>query len=174
MVMIKIFQTYLPGVLKIQRRLPFRDPRGTYTEIYKKKDYFGKGITVDFVEQDFSFSKKNVLRGLHGDEKTFKMVCCPFGAFCLAVVNYDRSSSYFCKWETFFVTDENGLQILIPPKHLNGHLVLSEKGAIFHYNQSEYYSGRENQWSVRWNDPRFNIPWPITNPILSDRDRGTK
>ena len=170
--MIKVSSTSLPGVLKIHRGFPFRDHRGIYATIYQREDYFKKGITIDFVEQDFSFSRKNTLRGLHGDDKTYKMICCPFGAFCLAVVNYDQSSCHFGKWEMFFLTDDNGLQILIPPKHLNGHLVLSNKGAIFHYNQSEYYKGAENQWSVRWNDPRFNIPWPVVNPILSNRDRG--
>jgi len=172
--MIEVFQTSLPGVLRIHRKTPFKDCRGIYAEIYKKEDYFRKGITVDFIEQDFSFSKKNVLRGLHGDDKTYKMVCCLFGAFCLAVVNYDQSSDHFGKWEVFVVTAENGLQILVPPKHLNGHLVLSDEGAIFHYNQSEYYRGAKNQWSVRWNDPRFNISWPISDPILSDRDTGVR
>jgi dTDP-4-dehydrorhamnose 3,5-epimerase len=172
--MIEVSQTSLPGVLKIKRGAPFIDHRGIYATIYQKNDYFKNGIMVDFVEQDFSFSRKNVLRGLHGDDKTYKMVCCPFGAFNLAVVNYDQSSGHFGKWEMFVVTAENGLQILIPPKHLNGHLVLSNEGAMFHYNQSEYYSGIKNQWSVRWDDPRFNISWPITNPILSDRDGGVK
>lgn len=170
--MIKVFQTSLPGVLKIDRGAPFRDLRGTYGTIYQKEEYFKKGIRVDFVEQDSSFSNVNALRGLHGDDKTYKMVCCLFGAFYLAVVNYDESSDHFGLCETFVVTAENGLQILIPPKHLNGHLILSDQGAIFHYNQSHYYSGQDNQWSVRWNDPRFNISWPVSNPILSSRDRG--
>ncbi len=170
--MIEVSQTSLPGVLKINRGTPFKDCRGIYGTIYQKNNYFDKGVVVDFVEQDFSFSKKNVLRGLHGDNKTYKMVCCPFGAFYLAVVNYNQSSGHFGKWETFVVTAENGLQILIPPNHLNGHLILSDEGAIFHYNQSEYYKGVKDQWSVKWNDPRFNIPWPITSPILSDRDKG--
>ncbi len=172
--MIEVHETSLPGVLKIMRRPPSRDYRGIYAEIYQKQEYFEKGILVEFVEQDFSFSKKDVLRGLHGDEHTYKMVCCPFGAFYLAVVNYDKTSSYFGRWESFILTPENGLQILIPPGHLNGHLILSEEGAMFHYNQSAYYSGAKNQFSVKWNDPRFNIPWPIYNPILSERDGGTK
>ncbi|MBI4179511.1 dTDP-4-dehydrorhamnose 3,5-epimerase family protein [bacterium] len=171
--MITVHETTLPGVLRIQKKMPAKDSRGIYGEIYQKREYFEKGIKIDFVEQDFSFSRKNVLRGLHGDTKTYKMVCCPYGAFFLAVVNYNQDSKDFGKSETFVVTAENSLQILIPPMHLNGHLVLSDEGAIFHYNQSEYYTGSENQWSVRWNDPRFNIPWPVENPVLSNRDGAT-
>ena len=172
--MIKVLATSLPGVLKIDRGAPFRDHRGTYETIYKKEEYRKNGIGVNFVEQDSSFSKIGVLRGLHGDEKTYKLVCCLFGSFYLVVVNYDNSSDFFGKWETFEVSAENGVQILIPPKHLNGHLILSNEGAIFHYNQSEYYSGASNQWSVAWNDPRFKIPWPIASPTLSERDMGLK
>jgi dTDP-4-dehydrorhamnose 3,5-epimerase len=53
--------------------------------------------------------------------------------------------------------------------HANGHLIVSD-WAMFHYNQSEYYTDGKNQFTVRWNDPRFNIVWPITDPILSPRD----
>lgn len=167
----EVYETTLPGVKKIQRKTPAVDHRGIYAEIYHEEEYFAKGIKLKFVEQVFSFSKKNVLRGLHGDDRTYKMVCCPFGALFLAVVNYDETSSHFGQWETFILTPENGLQILVPPRYINGHLILSE-WAMFHYNQSEYYHGAENQISVRWNDPRFNIGWPVVNPILSARDGG--
>lgn len=166
--MIEVQKTTLPGVLKI-KRYRFADHRGVYGEIYKKQEYFDAGIKVDFVEQDFSFSRKNVLRGLHGDPKTWKLVSCPYGEFYLVVLNYDEQSPFFGKWEAFTLTPENCLQILIPPQHANGHLVLSD-WAMFHYNQSEYYTDGRNQFAVKWNDPRFNIPWPIKNPILSQRD----
>lgn len=166
--MIKVSPTTLPGVLKIEREL-FKDNRGLYGEIYKKKEYFENGITVDFVEQDFSYSRKNVLRGLHGDSKTWKLISCPFGELFLVVMNYDQGSEHFGKWESFVLNPENRLQILIPPRHANGHLVLSD-WAIFHYNQSEYYTDGKNQFKVKWNNPRFNIRWPVKNPILSKRD----
>ena len=173
--MIEVFQTNLPGVLKIRRKVS-EDLRGVYAEIYRRKDYFDSGIIVDFEkgEDDASTSKKGSLRGLHGDERTYKLVCCTFGELLLVVVNYDETSDYFGKWEAFALTDRNGLQVLIPPKHLNGHLILSERGGTFHYKQSACYSGAENQWSVRWNDRRFKISWPITNPILSVRDGGRR
>ena len=170
--MIEISHTSLPGVLKIKREL-FEDHRGIYGEIYEEKEYFKAGIAVDFVEQDFSCSKKDVLRGLHGDPKTWKLISCLIGSLYLVVLNYEQDSLCFGQWESFILTPRNRLQILIPPMHANGHLILSDL-AIFHYNQSEYYTDGTNQFSVRWNDPKFNILWPINNPILSDRDGDAK
>lgn len=166
--MIKVYPTTLPCVLKIERHL-FEDYRGVYGEIYKRQEYFDAGITIDLPEDDFSFSCQNVLRGLHGDLKTWKLVSCLYGELYLVVLNYDESSPDFGKWEGFILSPLNRLQILIPPMHANGHLILSE-WAMFHYKQSEYYTDGSNQFVVRWNDPRFNINWPITNPILSQRD----
>ena len=168
--MIEVCETSLPGVMRVQREM-FRDHRGVNVEIYIEKEYFDAGIKPRFVQNNYSTSVKNVLRGLHGDDHTFKLVCCTLGAFVLVVVNYIENSPHFGKWEKFVLSDDNGLQILIPPNYLNGHLVLSDK-ATFFYNQSSYYTGAGNQWSARWNDPRFNITWPISNPILSHRDAG--
>lgn len=168
---IEIHRTTLPGVLKIKRKIT-RDHRGHYGELYNKKVYFENGITVDFSEgeQDCSFSRKNVLRGLHGDSMTWKLITCLLGEFYLMVLNYNPASENFGKWEPFILSAEDGWQILIPPRHCNGHLVLSEY-ALFHYNQSVHYSGPEVQNVVKWNDSRFNMSWPITDPILSYRDK---
>lgn len=170
--MIEVNPTSLPGVLKITKRWSFKDHRGCQEEIYRKKEYFDAGITIDFVQQNLSVSCQNVLRGLHGDSKTWKLISCLYGEFYLVVLNYDESSSYFGKWESF-ILNLNGLQVLIPPMHANGHLILSD-WAAFHYNVSEYYTSVSDQFSVRWDDPCFNISWPIQNPILSARDSGTK
>lgn len=168
--MIEVFQTSLPGVMKIQREI-FRDHRGVNVDVYDEQEYFNAGIKPKFVQNNYSTSVKNVLRGLHGDDHTFKLICCTLGSFILVVVNYREGFPYFGKWEKFTLTDDNGLQILVPPYYLNGHLILSDR-ATFFYNQSSYYTGAKSQWSVRWDDPRFNIEWPIANPILSKRDGG--
>lgn len=170
--MIKVYETTLPGVKKIER-LSSPDHRGFYAEIYSKETYFQNGITIEFVEDDFSFSRKNVLRGLHGDSKTWKLVSCPFGKLYLVVVNNDPTSECFRKWEAFILTPENRLQILIPPLYGNGHLVLSD-WAMFHYKQSEYYHGAQDQFVIKWDDPTFAITWPVADPILSQRDGGQR
>lgn len=165
---IKVSETSLRGVLKIER-FAFEDFRGCYGEIYARRDYQEKGVNVDFVEQDFSISKKNVLRGIHGDDKTWKLVSCLYGSFYLIVLNFDKDSDQFGKWDSFVLSPENKLQILVPPKFGNGHLVLTDT-AMFHYNQSQYYQGAHNQFTIRWNDPKFNMKWPTNDPMLSERD----
>ena len=136
--MIKVKNTKLDGVLLIEPE-PFCDNRGYYLETYNEQLYAEKGITVRFIQDDVSVSKKNVLRGIHGDAKTWKLISCLHGEFYLVVVNCDSESGNFGKWQSFILSDENRLQVLVPPKYGNGHLVLSDK-TIFHYKQSTYYN----------------------------------
>ena len=161
-------KTNLENVKLITLEL-FKDHRGQYIETYNEKLYHDKGIKVHFVQDDISVSVKNVLRGLHGDDRTWKLISCLYGKFLLAVVNCDRESEHFGNWQTFALSYANHFQVLVPPKHANGHLVLSEK-AIFHYKQSTYYKGPENQFIYRWDEPKFGIWWPEKDPILSSRD----
>lgn len=165
--MIKVQQTKLEGVQLIQLE-SFEDHRGEYIETYNEAIYRASGINVNFVQDDYSISVKNVLRGLHGDSETWKLITCPYGKIYLAVVNCLASSPEFGQWDAFVLSDRNHRQVLIPPNFGNGHLVLSDL-AIFAYKQSSYYHP-DRQFSYKWNDPKFNIWWPITNPILSRRD----
>lgn len=166
---IKVSETSLRGVLKIER-YAFRDLRGMYGEIYAPEIYREHGISTYLnAEINFSVSKKDVLRGLHGDDRTWKLISCLQGSFYLVVLNFDRESDQFGHWISFTLSRENMLQVLVPPKFGNGHLILTEE-ATFHYNQSHRYQGAENQFTVRWDDPKFNIQWPIKDPLLSKRD----
>ena len=165
--MIKVQKTKLNSVLEIEI-VHFEDYRGEYVETYNEKVYKNNGVNINFVQDDYSWSSKNVLRGLHGDNKTWKLISCPFGKFYLVVVDLDKQSSTYNKWAAFVLSDRNKKQILIPPNHANGHLVLSDM-AIFQYKQSEYYDPK-GQFSYRWDDPQFGIWWPVKNPILSRRD----
>jgi len=171
---IEVHQTTLPGVLKIKRSIT-PDHRGYYGELYNTNIYRAHGITVEFIEQNGSFSIKGTLRGLHGDSKTWKLITCLYGEIYLVVLNYNPASEYFGKWEAFTLTPENSWQVLIPPRYCNGHLVMSDH-ALFHYNQSQHYSGPEIQNVIKWDDPRFSIKWPPIPtetgiPILSHRDK---
>lgn len=166
----EVSKTKLDGVLLINPPTIFKDFRGTYVETYNEKLYTEAGINVKFVQDDISVSSRNVLRGIHGDSETWKLISCFYGEFYLVVVNWDDASSQFGKWESFVLSDQNRLQVLVPPRFGNGHLILSEL-AIFHYKQSTYYN-RASQFTILWNDPKLNIRWPINNPILSGRDEG--
>lgn len=164
----KICKTKLDGVLLI-RLDKFIDHRGEYLETYNEKLYKDNGVGIKFVQDDLSVSKKNVLRGIHGDFKTWKLISCLYGRFYFVVVNCKIKSKNFGKWQSFILSDKERVQVLVPPGYGNAHLVLSDK-TIFHYKQSTYYE-RKRQFTYKWNDPRFNISWPINNPILSKRDQ---
>ena len=166
--------TSLPGV-KLLTLNAFEDHRGEYLELYNEAFYKAEdvfNIPIDFVEDDISTATKGMLKGIHGDEHTWKLITCLHGKFYLVVVNYDEESPAFGKWEGFTLSDRNKHQVLVPPKHGNGHVCLSKK-SIFYYKQSSYY-GAHKQFTIKWNNPRFKIWWPIKNPILSRRDECLK
>ena len=163
----KVEKTNLKGVLKITLDA-FEDHRGYYVETYNEDLYNKHGIDVKFIQDDISVSKKNVLRGIHGDQETWKLISCLEGKFYLVVINNDENSSQYMQWESFTLSEQNRTQLLVPPRFGNGHLVLSER-AIFHYKQNTYYNPN-GQFTICWNDPKYNIKWPIKKPILSERD----
>jgi dTDP-4-dehydrorhamnose 3,5-epimerase len=163
-------ETELDGVLLITPPTVFEDFRGEYVELYNEEIYKKSGIAVDFIQDDISVSSRHVLRGIHGDSETWKLVSCLQGKFYLVVVNWDETSAQFGKWTSFTLSEGNRLQVLIPPKFGNGHVVLSEQ-AIFYYKQNTYYN-RTGQFTLLWNDPKLNIWWPVKDPIVSRRDKG--
>lgn len=154
-------RTFVPDI--------FEDYRGYYVETFNVETYRAAGVTVDFVQDDMSVSRRGVLRGLHGDSKTWKLVSCPMGDIYLAVLDCRPSSATHGKWQGFTISERNRQQVLIPPGVANGHLILTER-AMFHYKQSQYYDPG-SQFTVKWNDPSHGIWWPVEHPILSQRDR---
>lgn len=166
--MIQISKTKLKGVLKITSK-PFVDHRGKYIEIYNRDFLKKKKIKLKFIQDDISVSKKNVLRGIHGDQKTWKLITCLHGEFDLLVVNNNKSSKEYKKYCFFKLSDKNNIQILIPPKFGNAHYVKS-KFTIFHYKQTTNYD-RKNQFTIKWNDTNYKFKWKLLRkPILSKRD----
>jgi dTDP-4-dehydrorhamnose 3,5-epimerase len=163
-----IEKTSLTGVMKIELT-SFEDHRGSYIETYNKNFFLENNINLEFSQDDISVSKKNVLRGIHGDQKTWKLISCLYGEFQLIVVNNDLQSNEYKKWESFHLSFENKTQILVPPKFGNGHLVTSDL-AIFHYKQNTQYD-RESQFTIKWNDISYGFKWKNNNPILSKRDK---
>ena len=157
--------------VKVFKNSTFKDHRGNYWTSWKK----GSHNNIIFNHDKFSLSKKNVLRGLHGDKKTWKLVSCPYGKFLLVIVNYIKDSKDYLKSKSLILSQENGVQVLIPPNYANGHLCLTNK-CLFHYKLSyrgKYIDAKE-QFSLRWNDPKLKIKWKIKKPILSKRDKKAK
>lgn len=164
------FPTTLDSVRLIKPPTIFEDFRGHYVETYNERLYREGGIDQHFIQDDISVSRRHVLRGIHGDDKTWKLISCLQGSFYMVVVNNDPQSSQYRKWTSFTLSDTNRLQVLVPPKFGNGHVVMSEQ-AIFHYKQTTDYD-RSGQFTLIWNDPALNIWWPVQDPIVSVRDQG--
>ena len=120
----------------------------------------------------FTRSRKDVLRGLHGDDVTWKHITCVWGEIYLVVVDNRPESENYLKWDSFIISERNHLSVLVPPGFANGHLCLSEE-RLFQYTQSypEDYVDWMNQDTLKWDDPRIRINWPIDNPILNWRDK---
>ena len=165
---LEIKETNLDKVLIITPPTIFEDYRGIYSEIYNRKLYQNNGLDQDFKSDCFIFSDKNVLRGIHGDEATWKLVSCLMGRFYIVIVNCDKESKNFGESFSMTLSETNKKQILVPPKHGIGHLILSDK-AIYHYKQSEYYEDKK-EFVFKWDYKFFNLTWPINNPILSIKD----
>lgn len=152
--------------VKVFKQDAFKDHRGELYTVFNQKDH-----ELVFNHDKVSVSKKNVLRGLHGDLKSWKHISCLKGTIFLAIVDYNVKSDNFMEWDSIILSSKNKKSVLIPPGFLNGHLVLSNE-AIFFYKWSYpgNYPDVEDQISLKWNNPRLGIDWPIDNPILSHRD----
>ena len=126
---------------------------------------------VSFEHDKFSLSKHNVLRGIHGDNKSWKLVSCVFGEIMQVVVDLRKNSKTYLKWQSFDLEGSINKIILIPPNMGNAFYVKSSE-ALYHYKLSYEgdYLDADKQFSLQWNDEKININWPTINPILSERD----
>lgn len=167
---VKVEKTELDGVLLIHPPTQFQDFRGQYVETYNRELYHAAGITDDFVQDDASLTKKHVLRGIHGDAVTTKLVSCLYGEIYAVIVNNNPASPQYRRWQGFTLSDSNNLQVYVPPLFGNSFVVLSD-AALYHYKQTTYYD-RTGQFTLLWNDPALKISWPVAAPILSARDSG--
>lgn len=126
---------------------------------------------LSFKHDKFSLSINNVLRGIHGDYKTWKLITCVYGEIHQVVVDLRKKSLSFMKWEKFIINKNSQCLILIPPGVGNAYYVTSDQ-AVYHYKLA--YSGKYvdtyDQFTHPWNDTNLNIDWPTDKPILSSRD----
>jgi dTDP-4-dehydrorhamnose 3,5-epimerase len=163
-----IEKTKLDGVLLITPPTQFEDFRGGYIELYNRELYCKSGIIDEFVQDDCSITYKDVLRGIHGDKKTTKLISCLYGVIYVIIVNNDAMSTQYKQWASFTLSDKNKLQLYIPPQMGNSFLVMSDF-AVYHYKQTTNYD-IASQFTIKWNDADYGFWWPIKNPILSERD----
>ena len=161
----------LPDVLIIEPSA-FTESRGViWTSYSQDLSALPAFPQISFNHDKFSISKKNVLRGIHGDAKSWKLVSCVAGNIFQVVVDMRESSATFLKHQVFELSGMKPKSVLIPPGFGNAFLVLSDS-ATYHYKLSYQgdYIDADQQFTVAWDDPRLDIDWPIEAPILSERD----
>jgi len=166
----------IPDVLLIKPSL-HEDERGFFYELFNQKEFNLKsGLNINFVQDNISFSKKNVLRGLHYQESPFeqgKLVSVISGEVIDVVVDLRKDSTTYGKYVKEKLSSENKKQIWIPPGFAHGYYTCSG-GANFLYKTTNYYS-KKHEKIIIWNDSSLNIDWSISeSPIISAKDANGK
>jgi len=167
---VKIVKTKLQGCVVIEPKI-FGDDRGFFLETFQASRYAqDAGINLPFVQDNYSRSAKGVLRGLHFQMRKpqGKLVRVVKGMVYDVAVDIRNGSSTYGEWEAVLLSEENKKQFWIPPGFAHGFMVMSDV-ADFEYKCTDYYDpGQEG--CIIWNDEELNIPWPLKNPMLSDKD----
>ena len=159
----------LDGPLIIEPKV-FGDQRGFFLESWNRQRYRDAGIAADFVQDNFSFSRRGTLRGLHFQNPIVqgKLVSVWEGEVWDVVVAIRRASATFGRWFGLNLSADNKRQFWVPPGFAHGFVVLSDS-ALFHYKCTDLYSPKD-ELGFRWDDPAVAIKWPAVTPILSTRD----
>jgi dTDP-4-dehydrorhamnose 3,5-epimerase len=163
--------TALPGVLIITPRV-FSDSRGFFYESYNQAAMHEIGIDTVFVQDNHSQSVRCTLRGLHfqappaAQAKLLRVVR---GAVWDVAVDIRIGSPTFGRWAAAELNADNYRQLYIPEGFAHGFCVLSDEAEVLYKASHVYNPGQER--SIRWDDPTLGVAWPVTNPILSERDR---
>ncbi len=168
----RIAETILPGVLLIAPTI-YRDDRGAFLESFNQRRMADAGLPTLWPQDNFSLSKKNVLRGIHYQtiQPQGKLVRVTHGAVLDVAVDLRRGSQAFGKHVAVELNGEKGEMLWIPAGFGHAFLVLSEV-AGFAYKVTDYYS-TAGERTIAWNDPVLAIPWPIdsSNVVVSEKDR---
>lgn len=169
----KIIDTELKGVVIVEPAV-FEDPRGYFLETYHAGRYAEGGIRGPFVQDNFSHSVRGTLRGLHYqlERAQGKLVMALEGRIYDVAADIRKGSPTFGRWVGVELSGENKRQLYIPPGFAHGFCVLSDTADVL-YKCTDVYSQKDER-GIIWNDPALAIAWPVTTPLLSDKDRAYK
>lgn len=156
----------LPGLLLIKPK-SFPDLRGFFRETYHQARYDQAGIEATFVQDNLSFSKKNVIRGMHFQPGQAKLVSVALGSIFDVVVDIRPSSPHFGQWLGVTLHAESGEQLFIPDGFAHGFCALTD--AVLSYKVSSFYNP-DTEKALRYDDSEVGIGWPTLEPIVSPRD----
>ena len=161
----------IPDVLLIEPK-SFNDDRGYFFENYNESDFNENGIKTKFIQDNFSYSKKNVLRGLHfqkNPKAQVKLVSVLKGEIFDVAVDLRKNSSSYMKWTSEILSEKNHRSLYVPEGFAHGFYVLSDTAYVLYKVSSNYYP--EFDSGIIWNDAELNISWPTSDPILSIKDQ---
>lgn len=167
--MLRVEEGRLDGVLLIKPPV-FEDARGYFTETYHADKYREAGLDRLFVQDNYSFSRRHVLRGLHYQRAypQGKLVYVAQGEIWDVAVDIRRGSATFGQWEAHALSAENHHQLYIPEGYAHGFVVLSETAAVL-YKCTDVYRPDDDH-GLLWSDPDLGIEWPVREPVLSAKD----
>jgi dTDP-4-dehydrorhamnose 3,5-epimerase len=168
---VKVTRTALEGVLLLEPDV-HRDDRGWFSEFWNRAPFRdATGIDADFVQDNTAWSHAGVLRGLHYQwpDPQGKLVAVLQGAVLDVAVDIRRGSPTFGRWVAVELSAANGRQLWIPEGFAHGYAV-PDDGALVHYKCTASYVAAHDR-VIRWDDPAIAIDWPLTDPILSAKDR---
>jgi dTDP-4-dehydrorhamnose 3,5-epimerase len=160
----------LPGIKVVDTRV-FADARGKFRELWREEVYVAAGITGPFVQDNVSISRGGVLRGLHFQHPhgQGKLISVLEGTIWDVGVDVRRGSPGLGRWWGMEITAESGGQLYLPTGFAHGFVVLSETATVAYKCTAAYDPATEV--TIAWDDPDIGIEWPITDPIISDKDR---
>lgn len=169
---VNVSKTQLDGVLIIEPKV-IDDNRGFFMECYVKERFAGFGVVRDFVQDNHSLSRlPGTIRGMHyqlNPKAQAKLMRVIRGEILNVVVDIRRGSPSYCGWVGVNLSAENRKQLFIPEGFANGYCTLTPDVEVM-YKVDDYYAPEFDR-NFRWDDPEVGIEWPVTDPILSDRDR---
>jgi len=167
----KKIDTTLAGAFVLEPRV-FGDARGFFLESYNEQTFAEMDIRERFVQDDHSFSGRNVVRGLHYQiaHPQGKLVRVVAGAAVDVALDLRKSSPTFGKWESFELSGENHRMLWIPPGLAHGFCVISDSAHVL-YKATDFYSPGDER-TVLWNDPELKIDWQLSGlAIVSEKDK---
>ena len=151
----------------------FEDSRGFFMESYNARRWKEFGIAADFIQDNHAYSKQaGVIRGLHYQlppKAQTKLIRVTRGAIYDVIVDIRKSSPTFGQWFGAVLSEENKRQLLVPRGFAHGYCTLVDHTEV-QYKVDEYYAP-EHERGIQWDDPELKIDWPVSNPILSEKDR---
>jgi dTDP-4-dehydrorhamnose 3,5-epimerase len=161
--------TALPGVLLLSPRV-FADDRGHFLETWRRDRYAALGIDGDFAQDNASFSRRGVLRGLHFQQPhgQGKLVSVLLGEVWDVAVDVRAGSPTFGQWVGYTLSAGNARQLWIPAGYAHGFVVTSDE-AVFSYKCTDVYHP-EAELTVRWDDPDVAVAWPVQPSLVADKD----